>query len=216
MRVLIGEDEPLLREGLALVLSRNGFDVVSAVGDADALRGAVAADRPDVVVTDIRMPPGGTDDGLRVALEVRTPVLVLSQHVSRRYVAALLGARAGSVGYLLKHRVTDVAGFCDDLVRVARGGVALDPEVVSVMVGRSAREDGRVDRLTPRQMQVLGLVAEGRSNLAIANRLGITEKAVTRHAAQIYDALDLPPSPDDHRRVLAVVRFLERGASGPR
>jgi DNA-binding NarL/FixJ family response regulator len=213
VRVVIGEDEPLLREGLALVLSRNGFEVVSAVGDADALRSAVEADRPDVVVTDIRMPPGNTDDGLRAALDIRTPVLVLSQHVSRRYVAALLGDRAGGVGYLLKHRVTDVAGFCDDLTRVARGGVVLDPDVVTVMVGRSARDDGRVDRLTPRQLQVLGLVAEGRSNLAIANRLGITEKAVARHAAQIYDALDLPPSLDDHRRVLAVVRFLDRGTA---
>lgn len=215
MRVVIGEDEPLLREGLALLLSRNDFDVVAAVGDADELRSAVATAAPDVVVTDIRMPPDNTDDGLRVALDIRrtersTPVLVLSQHVSRRYVTALLGDRTGGVGYLLKHRVTDVEGFCDDLTRVARGGVALDPEVVSVMVGRSARDDGRVDRLTPRQVQVLGLVAEGRSNLAIANRLGITEKAVARHAAQIYDTLGLPPSLDDHRRVLAVVRFLDR------
>jgi DNA-binding NarL/FixJ family response regulator len=201
VRVVIGEDEPLLREGLALVLSRNGFEVAAAV----------AAESPDVLVTDIRMPPGHTDDGLRAALDLRdTPVLVLSQHVSRRYVTTLLGERAGGVGYLLKHRVTDVDGFCADLARVARGGVVLDPEVVAVMVGRSAREDGRVDRLTPRQLQVLGLVAEGRSNLAIATRLGITEKAVARHAAQIYDALGLPPSLDDHRRVLAVVRFLDR------
>ena len=215
MRVVIGEDEPLLREGLALLLSRNDIDVVSAVGDADALRAAAATDRPDVVVTDIRMPPDNTDDGLRAALDIRraspsTGVLVLSQHVSRRYVTTLLGDRTGGVGYLLKHRVTDVEGFCDDLSRVARGGVVLDPEVVSVMVGRSARDDGRVDRLTPRQLQVLGLLAEGRSNLAIANRLAITEKAVARHAAQIYDTLGLPPSLDDHRRVLAVVRFLDR------
>ena len=215
MRVLIGEDEPLLREGLALLLSRNGVDVVAAVGDADALRAAVVTDRPDVVVTDIRMPPDNTDDGLRAALDIRRAspsigVLVLSQHVSRRYVTTLLGDRAGGVGYLLKHRVTDVGGFCDDLARVARGGVVLDPEVVAVMVGRSARDDGRVDRLTPRQLQVLGLIAEGRSNLAIAHRLAITEKAVARHAAQIYDTLGLPPSLDDHRRVLAVVRFLDR------
>jgi DNA-binding NarL/FixJ family response regulator len=125
-------------------------------------------------------------------------------------IPTLLGDRAGGVGYLLKHRVTDVGGFCDDLSRVARGGVVLDPEGVAVMVGRSARDDGRVDRLTPRQLQVLGLLAEGRSNLAIANRLTITEKAVARHAAQIYDTLGLPPSLDDHRRVLAVVRFLDR------
>jgi DNA-binding NarL/FixJ family response regulator len=211
VRVVIGEDEPLLREGLALVLARNGFEVAAAVGDADALRAAVAAHRPEVLVTDIRMPPDHTDDGLRAALDLRTtPVLVLSQHVSRRYVTRLLADRPGGVGYLLKHRVTDVAGFCDDLTRVARGGVSLDPEVVSVMVGRSAREDGRIEHLTPRQLQVLGLVAEGRSNLAIATRLGITEKAVARHAAQIYDALGLPPSLDDHRRVLAVVRFLDR------
>jgi DNA-binding NarL/FixJ family response regulator len=215
VRVVIGEDEPLLREGLALLLSRNDVDVVAAVGDADALRAAVAGGRPDVVVTDIRMPPDNTDDGLRAALDIRraspsTGVLVLSQHVSRRYVTTLLGDRAGGVGYLLKHRVTDVGGFCDDLSRVARGGVVLDPEVVSVMVGRSARDDGRGDRLTPRQLQVLGLLAEGRSNLAIAHRLAITEKAVARHAAQIYDTLGLPPSLDDHRRVLAVVRFLDR------
>ncbi|RTL69139.1 MAG: response regulator transcription factor [Pseudonocardiaceae bacterium] len=215
MRVVIGEDEPLLREGLALLLSRNGFDVVAAVGDAEALRASTAVEQPDVVVTDIRMPPGETDDGLRAALDIRrgdppVPVLVLSQDVSRRYVTTLLGDRTGGVGYLLKHRVTDVEGFCDDLTRVAKGGVVLDPEVVSVMVGRSARDDGRVDRLTPRQVQVLGLIAEGRSNLAIAKRLGITEKAVARHAAQIYDTLDLPPSLDDHRRVLAVVRFLDR------
>jgi len=215
VRVVIGEDEPLLREGLVLLLSRNGVDVVAAVGDADALRAAVVTDRPDVVVTDIRMPPDNTDDGLRAALDIRragpsTGVLVLSQHVSRRYVTTLLGDRAGGVGYLLKHRVTDVGGFCDDLARVARGGVVLDPEVVAVMVGRSARDDGRVDRLTPRQLQVLGLIAEGRSNLAIAHRLAITEKAVARHAAQIYDTLGLPPSLDDHRRVLAVVRFLDR------
>jgi DNA-binding NarL/FixJ family response regulator len=215
VRVVIGEDEPLLREGLALLLSRNGVDVVAAVGDADALRAAVVTDRPEVVVTDIRMPPDNTDDGLRAALDIRraspsTGVLVLSQHVSRRYVTTLLGDRAGGVGYLLKHRVTDVGGFCDDLARVARGGVVLVPEVVAVMVGRSARDDGRVDRLTPRQLQVLGLLAEGRSNLAIAHRLAITEKAVARHAAQIYDTLSLPPSLDDHRRVLAVVRFLDR------
>jgi DNA-binding NarL/FixJ family response regulator len=215
VRVVIGEDEPLLREGLALLLSRNGVDVVAAVGDADALRAAVVTDRPEVVVTDIRMPPDNTDDGLRAALDIRraspsTGVLVLSQHVSRRYVTTLLGDRAGGVGYLLKHRVTDVGGFCDDLARVARGGVVLDPEVVAVMVGRSARDNGRVDRLTPRQLQVLGLLAEGRSNLAIAHRLAITEKAVARHAAQIYDTLGLPPSLDDHRRVLAVVRFLDR------
>jgi len=215
VRVVIGEDEPLLREGLALLLSRNGVDVVAAVGDADALRAAVVTDRPNVVVTDIRMPPDNTDDGLRAALDIRraspsTGVLVLSQHVSRRYVTTLLGDRAGGVGYLLKHRITDVRGFCDDLARVARGGVVLDPEVVSVMVGPSARDDGRVDRLTPRQLQVLGLLAEGRSNLAIAHRLAITEKAVARHAAQIYDTLGLPPSLDDHRRVLAVVRFVDR------
>jgi len=187
VRVVIGEDEPLLREGLALLLSRNGVDVVAAVGDADALRAAVVTDRPDVVVTDIRMPPDNTDDGLRAALDIRragpsTGVLVLSQHVSRRYVTTLLGDRAGGVGYLLKHRVTDVGGFCDDLARVARGGVVLDPEVVAVMVGRSARDDGRVDRLTPRQLQVLGLIAEGRSNLAIAHRLAITEKGPPRRA----------------------------------
>ncbi|WP_181780586.1 response regulator transcription factor [Pseudonocardia pini] len=211
MRVVIGEDEPLLREGLTLVLSGNGFEVVSAVGDATALRAAAAAEHPDVVVTDIRMPPDRTDDGLRAALDLRgsLPVVVLSQHVSRRYATALLAGQSGAVGYLLKHRVTDVPGFCEDVRRVARGGVVLDPEVVSVLVDRSARA-GAADRLTPRQLQVLGLVAQGRSNLAIAARLGISEKAVARHAAQIYDALELPPSPDDHRRVLAVVRYLDR------
>jgi DNA-binding NarL/FixJ family response regulator len=166
------------------------------------------------VVTDIRMPPGRTDDGLRAALDLHDgslPVVVLSQHVSRRYATALLAGQAGAVGYLLKHRVTDVPGFCEDVRRVARGDVVLDPEVVSVLVlvNRSARA-GATDRLTPRQLQVLALVAQGRSNLAIAARLGITEKAVARHAAQIYDALELPPSPEDHRRVLAVVRYLDR------
>jgi DNA-binding NarL/FixJ family response regulator len=215
MRVVIAEDEALLREGLAMVLEREGFDVVAAVGDAGALLCESMATRPDLVVTDIRMPPNNTDDGLVAALELRqaapeTAVVVLSQHVVRQYALQLIGSRPNGVGYLLKHRIGDVESFIRDLYRVAQGGTVLDPDVVAVMVARSARDNESVERLTPRQLEVLGLIAEGRSNAAIAKTLAITEKAVARHASQIYDALGLAQSLDDHRRVLAVIRLLSR------
>jgi DNA-binding NarL/FixJ family response regulator len=213
MRVVIAEDEPLLREGMALVLGQHDFEVVDSVGSADDLRSATARLRPDLVVTDIRMPPHYADDGLRAALDLREQfpslaVVVLSQHVMRRYAVELLGDHSQGIGYLLKHRVGDVEGFCRDLRRVGEGGTVLDSEVVSRMLARSARDNRAVDLLTPRQFQVLQLIAEGRSNAAIAATLHITEKAVVRHASQIYDALGLSSTPDDHRRVLAVVRML--------
>jgi DNA-binding NarL/FixJ family response regulator len=172
---------------------------------------AAEADRPDLVVADIRMPPTNTDDGLRAALRIRgvlpaTAVLVLSQHVRQRYALELLEGGARGVGYLLKQRIADVAAFCADARRVAEGGSALDPDVVAAMLARGRRDP--IDGLTPRQRGVLALMAEGRSNSAIAERLYLTEKAVVKHVSHIYDALDLAPSPEDHRRVLAVVRYL--------
>lgn len=213
MRVVIAEDEALLREGLAMVLEREGFEVVAAVGDAPALLREAVAEQPDLVVTDIRMPPGNTDDGLVAALQLRealprTGVVVLSQHVVRRYALQLVGDRPSGVGYLLKHRVGNLESFTRNLHNVAAGGTVLDPEVVAVLVARSARDNESVYLLTPRQREVLGLIAEGRSNAAIAKALVISEKAVARHASQIYDALGLAPSLDDHRRVLAVLRLL--------
>ncbi len=211
MRVVIAEDSVLLREGLGGLLARFGFDVVAAVGDADALIKAVAKARPDLVVTDVRMPPGFTDEGLRAAVELRAaypglPVLVLSQYVQPTYAAELLDSGGGrGVGYLLKHRVGRVEEFMDALVRVAAGGAAVDPEVVAQLLGR--RRDP-LTRLTPREREVLGLMAEGRSNAAIARALTVSEAAVAKHIASILLKLDLPPAPDDHRRVLAVVAFL--------
>ena len=213
MRTVIAEDETLLREGLAMVLEREGFDVVAAVGDAPSLMHEAMAREPELVITDIRMPPGNNDDGLVAALQLRaalptTGVVVLSQHVVRRYALQLVGDQPRGVGYLLKHRIGNIESFTQDLLRVAGGGTVLDPEIVAVMVARSARQNQSVDQLTPRQQEVLGLIAEGRSNAAIAKVLEISEKAVARHASQIYAALGLAPSLDDHRRVLAVVRLL--------
>ncbi|MFC5066300.1 response regulator [Actinomycetospora atypica] len=212
MRVVIGEDEALLREGLTLLLGREGFEVVAAVGDAPAVVEHARRLAPDLVLTDIRMPPDRTDDGLRAAVRIRAAqpgvaVVVLSQHVHGQYAVELLGARARGVGYLLKQRVADVGNFVRDLRRVADGDVALDPEVVTAMLAR--RDDG-VERLSARRREVLGLVAEGRSNAAIARRLGITEKAVVAHVSGVYEALGLADDADDHRRVLAVVRYLTR------
>jgi DNA-binding NarL/FixJ family response regulator len=214
VRVVIGEDDTLLRAGLELVLGRSDLDVVGTAADADGLLAVVERLRPQLVITDIRMPPTHTDDGLRAALEIRRralapAVLVLSQHVQRAYATELLAAGSAGVGYLLKHRIADAAEFCAEARRVGIGGTALDPEVVAVLLDR-ARRDHAVDRLTARQQEVLALVAEGRSNAAIARRLKITEKSVVGHVSQIYEALDLPPSDDDHRRVLAVVRYLTR------
>lgn len=211
MRVLIGEDEALLREGLRLMLTRDGIDVVDAVGDARTLVERAGAVEPDVVVTDIRMPPGNADDGLRAAIRLRrreVPVLVLSQHVQRRYALELLGERPSGVGYLLKQRIADPGTFCRDVRRVAGGDTVLDAEVVTAMVARVQRHSDALQRLTPRQGEVLAQVAQGRSNAAIARELTITEKAVVHHVSRIYEALGIPDSTDDHRRVLAVVSYL--------
>jgi DNA-binding NarL/FixJ family response regulator len=212
VRVVIGEDEALLREGLGLVLERAGIEVAGSAPDADAVVDLVHRTRPDVLVTDIRMPPTHTDDGLRAAVRVRTElpgtaVVVLSQHVQGRYARELLGESASGVGYLLKHRIADGIGFCDDVRRVADGGTALDPEVAALMMTR--RRDA-IDGLGPRRREVLALIAEGRTNSGIARRLSITEKAVVAHTSGIYDALGLAVTDDDHRRVLAVVRYLTR------
>ncbi len=221
MRVIIGEDEVLLREGLVHVLEGDGFDVVAAVGSAVELEVEVARYAPDLVITDIRMPPTHTDEGLLAALRIRqahpsVAVVVLSQHVQRRYATELLDQQNGGVGYLLKQRIADVTTFTSDLRRVAAGGTALDPEVVAVMVTRASRASGAVGSLTPRQLEVLGLMAEGRSNAGIASQLVLSEKAVVQHTSNIYDALGLPVDADDHRRVLAVVRYLASAGSATR
>jgi len=213
MRVVIAEDEALLRQGLELMLGQAGFDVEAAVADADELERIVAEKNPDVVITDIRMGPTFTEDGMVAALRIRvnhpdTAVMVLSQYVQRRYVRQLLVPATGGVGYLLKQRITDVDAFCENLRTIAAGGTALDPEVVAVMVDRARLSHDDVAKLTPRQREVLTLMAEGRSNAWIANRLVLSEKAVVRHISNIYEALGLPVDADDHRRVLAVIRYL--------
>ncbi|MFF4869780.1 response regulator [Streptomyces sp. NPDC003444] len=212
LRVVLAEDGVLLREGLTGLLARFGHEVVAAVGDADALREAVAAHDPDVVVTDVRMPPGFRDEGLRAAVALRAerpglPVLVLSQYVQRSYAADLLDAGDGTgVGYLLKDRVGQVEEFLDALVRVADGGTVVDPEVVRQLL---RRHRDPLAALTPREREVLGLVAEGRSNGAVARRLVVTEAAVGKHIGNILAKLDLPPAEDTHRRVLAVLTYLK-------
>ena len=212
MRVVVADDSVLLREGVVRLLEENGFEVVGQAGDAEDLIRKVRAHKPDVAVVDIRMPPTNTDDGLRAALEIRaelpdTGVLVLSQYVEEGYALDLVGDSAGGVGYLLKDRVADVDRFVDSVKRVADGGSALDPEVVSQLVGR-ARRDDPIDELTPREREVLELMAEGRSNGAIAEQLVVTERAVEKHVTSIFSKLGLPPAPEDHRRVLAVLAFL--------
>ena len=216
MRVVIGEDETLMRHGLTLLLQRAGFEVAALAADADDLVRKASAHHPDLVVTDIRMPPGNADDGLRAALEIRErqpqiAILVLSHYLQRRYATELLDRRDGAagVGYLLKQRITDVDAFCTDVRRVYDGASVLDPEIVTMLL-KPAADDGPVTRLTPRQVEVLELMAQGRSNAAIAERLVITEKAVVGHISRIYELLDLPPSPQDHRRVLAVLRHFSR------
>ncbi|MBI4940852.1 MAG: response regulator transcription factor [Actinobacteria bacterium] len=213
MRVVLAEDSVLLREGLLRLLGDNGFDVVDAVGDAEAFLRSVETHRPDLVVVDVRMPPTFTDEGVRAALVVRQQypdiaVLVLSQYVEENYATELVAARSRGVGYLLKDRVADVREFVDALHRVAAGGTALDPEVVTQLLSRSRRRDP-LERLTPRETEVLGLMAEGRSNTAIAAALVVTEGAVEKHVSSIFAKLDLPPTEHDHRRVLAVLRWLE-------
>jgi len=213
VRVVIGEDEALLREGLALVLATGGFQVAATAGDAGALISHTNRLAPDLVITDIRMPPGHTDEGLRAALEIRrvlpgTAVVVLSQHLQRQVAIELMAGQAAGVGYLLKQRIADVTTFCADLRRVCAGGTALDPEVVALMVARAGQDGLR--RLTARQREVLELMAQGRSNSSIARALSLTERAVIGHVSNISDQLGLPPSDDDHRRVLAVIRYLSR------
>jgi DNA-binding NarL/FixJ family response regulator len=211
-RVVVADDSVLLREGVVRLLEEWGFDVVAQAGDADDLLRKVGAHKPDVAVVDIRMPPSNTDDGLRAALQIRerqpdTGVLVLSQYVEEGYALELVGDSAGGVGYLLKDRVADVERFIDSVKRVAEGGSALDPEVVSQLVGR-ARRDDPIEQLTPRESEVLALMAEGRSNHAIAEQMIVTERAVEKHVTSIFGKLGLPPAPEDHRRVLAVLAFL--------
>ena len=220
LRVVIAEDSAVLRAGLAEILADRGHVVAAAVGDAEALLAAVAEHRPDVTVVDVRMPPSHTDEGLRAAIAIRRDhpgvgVLVFSQYIETRYAADLLGAgqagRGGSaagVGYLLKDRVADVSEFIEALSRVAAGGTALDPEVVTQLLGASRRADG-LGTLTAREREVLGLMAEGRSNGAIAGLLVVSERAVEKHVGNIFSKLGLAPSDADHRRVLAVLRYLE-------
>jgi DNA-binding NarL/FixJ family response regulator len=215
MRVVIAEDSVLLREGIARLLEDAGHEVVGQAGDADDLIRKVTAHKPDIAIVDVRMPPTNTDDGLRAALELRrrapeTCVLVLSQYVEEGYAQELIGGGAAGVGYLLKDRVADVERFVDAVGRVADGGSALDPEVVAQLLGRRRRDDP-LEALTPREREVLGLMAEGRSNSAIAGEMVVTERAVEKHVTSIFGKLQLPPAQQDHRRVLAVLRYL--GAS---
>jgi DNA-binding NarL/FixJ family response regulator len=211
VRIVIAEDSVLLREGLTQILGRFGHDVIAAVAEAPALIEAVREHHPDVVITDVRMPPGFRDEGLRAALDLREQhpglaVLVLSQYVEQSYAAELLQT-GGGVGYLLKDRVGDVAEFLDALDRVAGGDTVIDPEVVRQLLSRR-RGATPLDRLTDREREVLSLMAEGRSNRAIARRLVVSEAAIVKHISSIFMKLDLPPAPDDHRRVLAVLAQL--------
>ena len=214
VRVVVGEDEPLVREGIVRVLEGADFEVVGVAGNATDLIRKTNAHKPDVVITDIQMPPDRTDDGLRAAIEIRRTrpevgVVVLSQFLTDRYPLELVGDRAEGVGYLLKERVGDLALFADSVRRVAAGGTALDPQVVQRMVGRR-RADSPLDELTPRERAVMSLMAEGRSNAGIAAELIVTVPAVERHVTNIFDKLGLRQAPEDHRRVLAVLEFLKR------
>jgi DNA-binding NarL/FixJ family response regulator len=218
LRVVLAEDSVLLREGLLRLLSDAGFVVVEACGDAESFLRAVTAHQPDLVVVDVRMPPTFTDEGVRAALVVRKQfpdiaVLVLSQYVEENYATELVAGRSRGVGYLLKDRVADVGDFLEALRRVAAGGTALDPEVVSQLLSRSRRRDP-LERLSPRETEVLQLMAEGRSNTAIASALVVTEGAVEKHVSSIFAKLDLPPTGNDHRRVLAVLRWLRQNDDG--
>lgn len=212
MLVVIAEDTAILRGGLIGLLEDEGHQVAAAVADAEALKAAVAEHAPDIVVADIRMPPTHTDEGVRAALELRAqnprlPVLLFSQYVETQYASRLLANGSAGIGYLLKERVLDVKDFIDALNRVASGGTALDPEVVSQLVGAS-RTTPVAALLSPREGEVMALMAEGRSNSAIADTLFVTERAVEKHVANIFTKLDLPVSTADHRRVLAVLRYL--------
>jgi DNA-binding NarL/FixJ family response regulator len=218
LRAVLADDSVLLRDGLVRLLDDAGIEVVAAVGDGDALVDAVVEHRPDLALVDVRMPPTHTDEGVRAALEIRrrfpsVAVLVLSQYVEERYATELIAGDVardgtGGVGYLLKDRVADVREFVDALRRVGEGATVLDPEVVTQLLARARRQDP-LERLTPRERTVLSLMAEGRSNAAIAQTLVVSDGAVEKHVSNIFTKLDLPPAPEDHRRVLAVLRWLD-------
>jgi len=219
MRVVIAEDLALLRDGLTRLLRDNDCEVVAAVGDGEALLREVVDKRPDIAVVDVRLPPDFRDEGLRAALQARRlvpgmAVLVVSQYVEQAYARELLADRAGGVGYLLKDRIMHVADFIEAVRRVADGGTALDPDVVAQLFSRR-REDEPLERLTPREREVLGLMAEGRSNAAIAEALVLSVGAVEKHVQSIMSKLDLPPSANDHRRVLAVLAYLQQDDAAP-
>jgi DNA-binding NarL/FixJ family response regulator len=216
LRVVIGEDDVLLRAGISRLLEDAGLEVVAQAGDADDLLRKALAHRPDVTLTDVQMPPGTEDDGLRAALELRRQrpdagILVLSQHADQQYALDLIGDAPAGIGYLLKERVGDVDAFIDAVERVARGGTALDPEVVSLMLGRT-RSDDPLEQLTPRELAVLGAMAEGKSNRGIAAALFVSEAAVEKHVTHIFSKLELEPSPTEHRRVLAALKYVGAGS----
>jgi DNA-binding NarL/FixJ family response regulator len=215
MRVVLAEDLFLLRDGLIRLLEAYDFEIAAAVDNGPELTRALLSVRPDVAVVDVRLPPTFTDEGLQAALHARReipglPVLVLSQHVEQLYARELLADGSGAVGYLLKDRVFDADQFVDAVRRVAGGGTAMDPQVISQLLARNSRNEP-LGGLTPREREVLELMAEGRSNVAIAQRLVVTERAIAKHTSNIFAKLDLPPSDDDNRRVLAVLAFLDRG-----
>jgi DNA-binding NarL/FixJ family response regulator len=216
MRAVIAEDAVLLREGLARLLAEGGFEVAEAVSDGESLLRAVERHRPDVCVVDVRMPPTFSDEGVRAALVIRrqwpdVAILLLSQYVEERYAVDLLAGDSRGIGYLLKDRVADVTDFLEALKRVAGGGAALDPEVVTQLLVRSGRPDP-LDGLSPRESEVMALMAEGRTNSSIAEALVVTEGAVEKHVTNIFNKLDMPPADQAHRRVLAVLRYLEHGS----
>jgi DNA-binding NarL/FixJ family response regulator len=214
MRVVIAEDSVLMREGLVRLIEENGHEVVAAVGDGPSLVAAIVENKPEVSIVDVRMPPTLTDEGLRAAIEARalvpgSPILILSQYIEVRFVDELLTDRAGAFGYLLKNRIAQVATFLDDMCRVANGGTAIDPAVVGELLGRGRRNDP-IERLTPREREVLMLMAEGRSNTAIGREMVVTDGAVEKHVRNIFTKLDLPPDDEQHRRVLAVLTYLQK------
>ncbi|MET7422698.1 response regulator transcription factor [Dactylosporangium sp. NPDC005555] len=213
MRVVIAEDLALLRDGLIHILQAFDFEVVASVDNGPALLPALLGHRPDVAVVDVRLPPTFTDEGLQASIAARAqvpgmPILVLSQHVEQLYARELLASGAGGVGYLLKDRVSHVGQFIDAVRRVAEGGTVMDPEVIALLLAR--RDSQPMDALTAREREVLGLMAEGRSNAAVAGRLFVSEKAVSKHINSIFSKLGLPPSGDDNRRVIAVLAYLEQ------